>query len=106
GGVPTATSDVVFGDTGAQTNYAANGLAFTNIGIDVDTTVASIRFAQTSVTNSVATNSDTPPRYHTVRIAAGKTLTLTGTNGFSVMRDYVDDIQGLGTMSVHISGGL
>src|SRR5262249_34662568 len=96
---------VIFGDTGAQTNFAANGLAFTNVGIDVDTTVASIRFAQTGVTNSIATNSDTPPRYHTVRIAAGKTLSITGTNGFSLMRDYVDNIQGLGTMSVQFSGG-
>jgi autotransporter-associated beta strand protein len=105
GGVPTATSDIVFGDTGAQTNYGANGLAFTNIGIDVDTTVASIRFTQTGLTNAAATDTNTPPRYHTIRIAAGKTLSVTGTNGFSLLRDYVDDIQGLGSMTVQISGG-
>jgi autotransporter-associated beta strand protein len=102
GGVPSSTSDVVFGDQGSQTNVVS-GIPFTNSFVDVDTTIASLRFSQTGLTNnSIATNP--PPYYHHVHILAGKTLTISGTNGFSLMRDYLDDLAGLGFMGVNISG--
>ncbi len=74
GGVaPGPNDDVIIGPVGAQTN------TFTNIIVDVSTTIASLRFATTNSTNC----------YHTVFINPGATLSLTGTNGFSVLRDYV-----------------
>src|ERR1017187_3473083 len=107
GGVPSASSDVVFTDLGAQTsNFSAStGASFTNSFVDVDTTIASLRFSQTGVTNSIVTSP--PPYYHHVQIYPGKTLTISGTNGFSLMRDYYDDAAaGLGTtMGVTIDGG-
>jgi autotransporter-associated beta strand protein len=105
GGVPTNVDDVVFTDTGAQTNSfsGTTGIPFTNSIVDTNFTIASLRFAQTGVTNSIATNP--PPIFHHVHIAAGKTLTITGTNGFTMMRDAFDDVAaGLNTMSVFISG--
>ncbi len=102
GGVPSSTSDVVFGDQGAQTNIVT-GTPITNSVVDVNTTIASLRFSQTGLTNnSLATNP--PPYYHHVHILAGKTLTISGTNGFSLLRDYLDDLAGLGFMGVNISG--
>ncbi|HEY1790693.1 MAG TPA: hypothetical protein VGJ73_21275, partial [Verrucomicrobiae bacterium] len=105
GGVPAATDDVVFTDVGAQTNNfpTGSGIPLTNSYVDQSMTVASLRFAQTGMTNTIATNP--PPYFHHVHIAAGKTLTITGTNGFSMMRDYFEeDAAGLGTMGVTISG--
>ena len=106
GGVPGASDDVVFADQGAQTNNFANttGQSFTNSFVTVNTTVASLRFAQTGYTNSIATNP--PPIFHHVQIAPATTLTITGTNGFSMMRDYFDDASaGLNNMNVTIDGG-
>jgi len=105
GGLPGTASDVVFGETDAQTNIFEGGFAFTNSFVDVDTTVASLRFAHTAVTNAIATNANARPRTHGLYINPGRTLTLTGTNGFSMMRDYVDDLQGLGVTDVNIFGG-
>ncbi|HEY1661629.1 MAG TPA: autotransporter-associated beta strand repeat-containing protein [Verrucomicrobiae bacterium] len=95
GGVPTNVDDVVFTDTGAQTNGFAGttGIAFTNSIVDTNFTIASLRFAQTGVTNSFVTNP--PPVFHHVHIAAGQTLTITGTNGLSLMRDIFDDATAL-----------
>lgn len=101
GGIPTSGGDVVFGDLGAQTNVFPSGIAFTNIGIDVDTTVGSIRFAQ-----NVSSNSSL---HHTINIAAGRTLSITGTNGFSLLRDtipyFLTNNNQDRTMNVNISGG-
>jgi autotransporter-associated beta strand protein len=80
GALPTTTSDVVFGDSGAQTNAAV-----TNIGVDVNTTIASMRFAQASFTNSTVTNG----LIYNVKIGTNVTLAVTGTNGFSLLRDYI-----------------
>ncbi|HEY3761665.1 MAG TPA: autotransporter-associated beta strand repeat-containing protein [Verrucomicrobiae bacterium] len=107
GSIPTNVDDVVFTDTGAQTNnfssIPTNGIPFTNSIVDNNFTIASLRFAQTGVTNSIATNP--PPIYHHVHIAAGKTLTITGTNGLTMMRDAFDDASaGLNNMRVDISG--
>ncbi|HXU79056.1 MAG TPA: hypothetical protein VN794_20935, partial [Methylomirabilota bacterium] len=70
----------------------------------MSTTVASLRFSQTGTTNAIASDSDAAPRSHTLRLNAGVTLSITGTNGLSLMRDYMDDIQDLGTMTVNIVG--
>jgi len=92
GGVPTATDDVVFGDYGAQTNNTAStGIPFNNIGIDTSMTVASLRFAQNSYINTNGTTGSTNSQYHTIKIANGATLAITGTNGFSMLRDYLAD---------------
>ena len=77
--LPTSTSDVIFGEAGAQTSTT-----FTNVGIDANTTVGSIRFAQ--ATSGTA---------YTIKIGTGATLAVTGTNGFSLLRDYIAEF-GLG----------
>jgi autotransporter-associated beta strand protein len=102
-GVPTASSDVVFSDSGAQTNNTfAGGVWFTNVGIDANVTVASIRFAQTAYTNALVTNSF----YHGIRLAPNTTLSVTGTNGFGLLRDYISDFgySPDSTMGVRITG--
>jgi autotransporter-associated beta strand protein len=107
GGLPGASDDVVFADQGAQTNnfLATTGQSFTNSFVTVNTTVASLRFAQTGMTNSIATNP--PPIFHHIQISPATILTISGTNGFSLMRDYFDDANaGLGTMNVTIDGGV
>ena len=95
GGLPAATDDVVIADNGAQTNVAVYTISATpNIGVDTSMTVASLRFAQDTFTNSVATNA----LFHSVRIANGATLAVTGTNaltGFNILRDTVESAFGL-----------
>ena len=48
GGVPSVADDVVFADQGAQTNnfFGITGQSFTNSFVTVNTTIASLRFAQ------------------------------------------------------------
>lgn len=84
-GVPAASSDVVFMDSGTQTNN------FTNSIVDSDVTIASLRFAQTGVTNDAAPDTTARPTTHTIQIATGKTLSVTGTNGFRFLRDNLSD---------------
>jgi autotransporter-associated beta strand protein len=110
GTVPGAGSEVVFADFGAQTNVYA-GVPFTNSYVDTSVTVGSLRFAQTGYTNSLANNTNTPPRYHHLQLNAGVTLTLTGSEGFSLLRDTIDDFYAVGTegntygtMGVNIRG--
>jgi len=117
GAVPAATDDVVISDSGAQTNVSAfNAATFNNIGVQANATVASIRFSQntfyTLVTTSnivYVTNTDhltftniiptatnvyiptTNSLYHQIKINPGVILSVTGTNGFGVLRDYVTD---------------
>lgn len=105
GGVPGVGNDVVFTDLDAQSNVFPNGISFSNSFVDVNTTIGSLRFAQTGLTNAIASDTNTPPRFHTLRINPGVTLSITGTNGLSLMRDYIDDIQNLGSMTVNIVGG-
>lgn len=102
-GVPTTTSDVVFGDSGAQTNTSfTGGLAYTNVGIDSSLTIASLRFSQNAYTNLVVTNG----LVHTLKLASGTTLTLTGTNGFSLLRDTIGELgySPYSAMGVNING--
>lgn len=101
GGIPGAADDVVFLDSGAQTNTFTSGIGFTNIGVDVNTTVGSIRFAQSVYTDATTTNSFN----HTLRIAPGVTLSVTGSNGFSLLRDYIGDLAAPDhTIRVNVTG--
>ena len=84
-GVPSVSSDVVFADFGAQTNSLTNSI------VDTDTTIASLRFAQTGLTNEFAPDDQARPTTHTMQIATGKTLWVTGTNGFRFLRDQMSD---------------
>ena len=106
GGVPGANDDVVFGDIGAQTNATfTTGISYTNAIIDTNVTIASLRFSQSVYYNANTTNS----LFHTIRIAPTASLWVTGTNGFSILRDYVDEmanpqIDGR-ALGVNFSGG-
>ena len=115
GGVPGGDAGgVVYPENqGGQTNgfllstAATNNVAITNNPlfyttnllvnsiIDNDVTIESLRFAQTNGLSY----------FQTLQIAPGKTLTINGSNGFSLLRDYVDSLAGFSTkMSVIISG--
>lgn len=91
-GTPGAANDVVFGDIGAQTNgFAAtgqSGIPFTNSVADVSTTISSLRFAQSGSTNFSSLATNPPPVFQHVQILASNTLTINGTNGFSMLPDY------------------
>jgi hypothetical protein len=85
--VPGASDIVVFRDEGGQSNLfvittASNRLV--NCTISDNKEVSSLRFAQT---NGIS-------RAHTLQIAAGKTLSITGTGGLSIWRDYVGEYNG------------
>jgi hypothetical protein len=100
GGIPGASDDVVFGNFGGQTNsYLGSGAHLISSIVDQDTEIASLRFAQTNA----------PFLYHTLQIGPNKTLKVTGTNGFSILQDYVSGIVGLPTVlsaaDVEITGG-
>lgn len=112
-GIPTTGGDVVFGDQGAQTNISS-GIGFTNIGVSANVTVGSVRFSQTGRTNAAAIEEDLRPISHTIHIAPAATLSLTGTNGFSLLRDEVEGSAGgqpfhgfvaLSAMNVNMVGG-
>ena len=76
GGVtPSATDNVVFGDRGG----VGVNLNPTNVVVASNFEVASFRFAQEM-------DADTN-RYHNVEILSGATLKVTGTGGFSMLRD-------------------
>jgi len=107
-GLPSATSDVVFADAGAQTNGftdpSQSGIPFTNSFVTADTVIGSLRFSQTGFTNT-ALAANPPPIYNHIQIAAGKTLTVAGTNGFSLLPDYFDEANaGLRSMNITIDG--
>ena len=79
GQVPPEGADIVFSDLGGQTAL------FTNIVVDQDVTVGSLRFATTNTT-----------RFHTLSIASGRTLRVVGPLGLRLLRDYVSEWAGLG----------
>src|SRR5262245_59790378 len=81
GSAPGAGDEVVFNDTGGQTNALSGGAYLVNSIVDQNTTIASLRFAQ-------ATNGTS---FHTLQINPGKTLSIVGTNGFSFQREYIAD---------------
>ncbi len=96
---PGVLDDIIFTDLGGQTNSTnilSGGLLAPNIIIGSSVTNASVRFAQT--------NTD---KFYTIQITNG-TWTLNGANGFSFLRDYVDNTLGIGqgmTVTVFGSGG-
>ena len=94
GGIPGAGDDVIFTDAGGQTNQlittSSSTNYLTNCVIDADVTLSSLRFAQT--------NSAT--KAHTIHINSGRTLSITGTNGFCFLRDYIGLFAGLGSPQV------
>jgi hypothetical protein len=78
-------------DLGGQTNsqvivanVSTNPLV--NSVVDADTTNGSLRFSQTNGSTA----------FHTLRINPGRTLSVTGTNGFRFLRDYINEIAGIG----------
>jgi hypothetical protein len=86
GGVPGAGDDVIFTDLGGQSNSSVivpdvSTNTLVSSVVDVDTTIGSLRFAQT--------NADTA--FHTIQLNPGRTLSITGSNGFRFLRDYVAD---------------
>lgn len=96
-------ADVIFGSVGAQTNLFANGITFTNILLDQSMTVGSLRFAQGAFTNSETTNTT----YHHVRLANNVTLSVTGTKGFRLLRDYLGyDVGDGATLLADRTGGI
>lgn len=79
GQVPPEGAEIVFGDPGGQT------AAFTNVVVDQDVTVASLRFATTNAT-----------RYYGLWIEPQRTLQVVGPGGLRILRDYVNEWAGLG----------
>ena len=87
GSAPGPTDDVIFGDSGGgQTNSIIGGVVTPNVLINADTTVASLRYAQ-------STNNNT--KFETIQIGSGHTLTINGTYFFSLMKDYLNVVQGV-----------
>jgi len=84
-------ADVIFNDQGGQTNNVQTVIgSFTNVlyvnsVVDNDMVIGSLRFSQ--IKSGTA--------YHTIQISPGKTLTITGTNGFSILRDFLNGISGI-----------
>ncbi len=74
GTVPGVNDDVIFSQGGAQTTTNTNSI------VDITTTISSLRFAMT--------NSST--NFQTILINPGVTLNITGTNGFSELRDLIN----------------
>jgi hypothetical protein len=84
GGVPTPSDNVVFADVGTQTNsqLLLTGVStnqLTNVIVNVDATINSLRFAQYA---------DNTTNWHNLYINDGKTLAIKGSDGFSLLRDY------------------
>ena len=88
GGLPGSASVVVFNDGGGQTNQlvwdgAAPPTGFTNplvnVVISSDTTIGSLRFSQTNNGNI----------WQNLEIEPGRTLSITGPGGFSILPDFV-----------------
>ncbi len=87
---PGATDDVVFGQAGAT-----NAATITNVVISSSTTIASLRFAPTNSTF----------KFFTVQVTPAAQLSVTGANGFSMLKDVWNVYTGLGGMTVTFTGG-
>jgi len=101
GGIPSGgNANVIFSDYGGQTNSIVSvaGVStntMVNSIVNNNLTIGSLRFSETN----------TSFRAHTIQIAAGKTLTITGTNGFSILRDYMNELASLsGNLLVTLVG--
>jgi hypothetical protein len=93
GTVPGPNDDVVFTAAGATTNYfATNNTPITSI-VNQNMTVGSLRFAQYS----------TNLTYQNLQIDPNVSLAVTGTNGFTMLMDYLGKAQ-TNQMYVTITG--
>src|SRR5579859_101915 len=91
GGVlPGANDDVVFAQAGAKSSVITNSI------VDQNFTIGSLRFSQTNSSTNV----------QTVLIDPNVTLAVTGTNGFSQLRDYVSLGSGMNVTVAGQSGTL
>lgn len=84
---PIATDHVFFGNPGGKPDDSVTGVV-----IDSDAEIASLRFGQDTGGS----------RYHNIEIPAGRLLSVTGTGGFSFLRDGIHVAQ---KMDVNFSGG-
>ncbi len=89
GVAPGAGDDLIFGDLGGQSNsltgfstVATNLL--TNVVVSANTTVGSLRFSSTNSIN----------KFYNIQILDGKTLSVTGSNGLSFIKDWLNGISG------------
>ncbi len=100
GGAPGPGDNVVFMDIGTQTNSLLNGSEFlTNSLVASSVTIASLRFSQTNGTGTIKTN------WQNLFINPGATLSITGNDGFKMLRDYTYWSLGLENVSISGSGG-
>ncbi len=89
--LPGASDDVVFGQLGAT-----NAATITNVVLSASTELASVRFAPTN----------SGSKFYTLQINPGVTLKLSGTNGFNMMKDYMNNLNNSsGGMTVTMVGG-
>jgi hypothetical protein len=102
-GAPGANDHVVFNDLGTQTNSVVTTSTTTNLLtstlITSDTTISSLRFAQTNGLGSIKTN------WHNLFINPGVTLGIAGNDGFSMLRDYTYWSGGLMKVSIYGTNG-
>ena len=89
GAAPGANDDVVFGQSGAT-----NANTITNVSITSSTVISSLRFSQTNSTF----------KHFTLQLDPGVTLGVGGAKGFSVMKDVLNSLTGLGGMNVTMRG--
>ena len=94
-------ADIIFGDAGAQTNVFPNGISFTNIVLNQNMTVGSIRFSPGTFTNEFATNA----LFHNLNLGANVTLSVTGQLGFRILRDYLSELREDRKNGISIGGG-
>lgn len=85
GTIPGVNDEVIFSQGGAQTSLVTNSI------VDVNTTIASLRFALV----------DSKTNFQTVLINPGVTLNITGTNSLSELRDIINSNA---SMNVTIAG--
>jgi hypothetical protein len=85
GTIPGVNDEVIFGQSGAQTNVITNSI------VDANTTIASIRFSMI----------DSKTNFQTLLISPGVTLNITGTNSLMELRDIINTNQ---SMNVTIAG--
>ena len=82
GGAPSGNDAIVFAmDSGAQTNNVTGGALLTNSVVDNNYTIASLRFSLTTNLSTGTTN------WENLYIQDGKTLTINGNAGFSLLKD-------------------
>ena len=81
GGAPSGNDAIVFAmDSGAQTNNVTGGALLTNSVVDNNYTIASLRFSLTTNLSTGTTN------WENLYIQDGKTLTINGNAGFSLLK--------------------